>query len=158
MGIDITLRSVLTAEACEAIGERLRASGETDPDRMTAAFAETGAYFRDPYNCFGLLPMLEVDLYPLLAEDDTLPIDAARELLVVVESRPLTLEHVKIAVCGSRQRPLMSSIEDFMNPTPITVDEINWPATYARLTEKREQLIALLRRSIELNEPLECSL
>jgi hypothetical protein len=171
MGIDITLRSQFTEEVYEPILERWRS---TEPIRDGAdgkrycsehaawanaiygLYEETGAYFREPYNCFALLPMLDVNIRPLISEDETLPIEAARHLLAVVESRPLTLEHVKHAVCGSRQRAVINSFEEFMNPAPIEHDEINWPATYAWLTKKHERLIALLRRSIELDEPLLC--
>jgi hypothetical protein len=68
MGADISLRSVLTDEVHKAILERVaienHRSIKTSADVLQVAeaiytaLAETGAYFRDPYNRFGLLPML----------------------------------------------------------------------------------------------------
>jgi hypothetical protein len=158
MGLDITLRSAFTEEVYEPILERWRSAKPRDgkdgerycsehikwAGAIYGLYEETGAFFREPYNCFALTPMLDVDIHPLISEDDsTLPIEAARYLLAEIESRPpLTLEHVKIAVCGSQQRPVIG---------------VDWPATYAWLTKKRELLIALLRRSIELGEPLHVS-
>jgi hypothetical protein len=164
MGLDIHLPSIFTDEVCEAVCERVsktHAPGDVDRiiDAAYAGYAETGGYFRDPYNRFGLLPILDIDIYPLVSEDGTLPIEAARFLLAEVESRELTPASIEAAILGSPTHPMVAMSEHLLGirPPDPDRDNIDWLATYAWLIKKRETLIALLRRSIELNEPLHCS-
>jgi hypothetical protein len=175
MGADISLRPVLTDEVHKAIIERAvenHRSIKTSADVMQVgagaiytALEETGAYFRDPYNRFGLLPMLGMswgaDVGPLLSEDGLLPIEAARHHLGEIESRPLTPANIEAAITGPPPHPVIAWMErsGFIEPYPDpAIDDIDWPAIHARLTNKRKQLIALLRRSIELDERLLCDI
>jgi hypothetical protein len=170
MGLDICLRSEFTEEMIRTVSDRVRKSypprWEAESQKnateyvnaIYAGYAETGAYFRDPYNRFGLLPILDIDIYPLISDDCTLPIEAARFLLAEVESRELTPASIEVAIIGAPPNGLIEHMEKFNGgPPDPAIDNIDWPAITAWLTKKRETLIALLRRSIELNEPLHCS-
>jgi hypothetical protein len=168
MGVDIELRSVLTAEVHEAIVERALAQlpkpdSIEDFERIAQAsydaVAATGAYFRDPYNRFGLLPVLGMDwlddVGPLLSADELLSIEGARHLLVEIERRPVTSEAIADALDGPGD-PMTAWMEKHGAAKPAA--DIDRGAVFDFLIEKRRQLMALLRRSIELGEPLHCSL
>src|SRR5258708_6958470 len=100
-----------------------------------AALMATGGYYRQPYNCSGLLPVLGLswddDIFPMLDHKRMLPIDGARHFLTALECRPIS----------------PSDVEDAGDPVEMT----------AHWTKRREILMALLRRSIETNEPLHVS-
>jgi hypothetical protein len=93
---------------------------------------------------------------PLLSDDWTLPIEAARYLLAELEARPVAAAMVDDM--HARPGPLEALSESWGFAEPLTADEIDKEAALAHLVRKRKVLMALLRRSIETNEPLQCKL
>jgi hypothetical protein len=173
MGADIYLRSVMTEEFETAIVDReLRdltpGTSFDTANAMYAALAETGGYFRDPYNRFNLLNALGMDwgeVQPLLSPDRKLPIEGARRLLAELERRWVMQGAVDNAMLGPANTPLGKMLEEVAAVLPEgsvwprqAKPGEDWSEVLPWLSKKRSQLIALLRRSIELNEPLECSL
>jgi hypothetical protein len=80
--------------------------------------------------------------------------------LAEIESRPLTPANIEAAIIGPPPNPVIGWMErsGFGGPPDPAIDDIDWPAIHAQLTNEREQLIALLRRSIKLNERLVCDI
>jgi hypothetical protein len=173
MGANITLRSVLTPEKANAVvdrAHRARAGNDKNVKALIYATAEaTGAYFYDPYNAANILAALgmawQKDVKPLLKNygnhehlDDEgevlmvaggeLPVEAARHLHAQLESKPVTREIVGM-VCIEHDLLEKMHIDDG------EVFAFLHEAMFA-LTQYRKVLMALLRRSIELNEPLWC--
>jgi hypothetical protein len=96
-----------------------------------AMYPDTG-YFRDSYNNSSLFWVLGLswwnDTGDLLDDDGNLSVDNARKLLAMVESAPLDIPD------GAGKK------------------------AEAYFTEKRARFIAFLKRAIELNEPIYCSI
>lgn len=105
-------------------------------------------YFRDSYNNTSLFWLLGLSWWQLSEElcdgDRNLPVDKARELLARLEAMPVTPEMVE--AWAARMREKGGVVFD---------DEDNsvkgWGEMFA---EKHKKFCALLRQSIELNEPL----
>jgi hypothetical protein len=163
MGADISLRSVLTDEVHRAIVERAVDQTKNPVDAIQAAYdalEATGAYFRDPYHGLGLLQVLDMDwsrdFGPLLSDDRTLSVEAARHFLAELEQRPITSERIDDAIDRpSAGLPAWMEKHGLQEPPD---DGIDRAALLAGLDNKRSQLMALLRRSIELGEPLVCDI
>ena len=97
----------------------------------------------------------------MLNSEGYLPVERARELLAMIEARPLTKErltqhyfdHITHSV---EQHPitgwLFRSLRELTPPPP------DFDYLVAFLRQRRTELIALLKKSIALNEPLLCSL
>jgi hypothetical protein len=171
MGVDISLRSQMNDDLYCAIVEREAEAAKLrenqGPDAVIGymnaiykALEDTGNYYREGYNRFGLLPHLGLswhdDVAPLLSEDRTLPINAARHFLVELESRPVS--PAMTDTTHERAGPMEKLVESEGMIEPPTADDIDHEATFEHLVRKRKVLIALLRRSIETNEPLDVSL
>jgi hypothetical protein len=178
MGVDIELRSVFTEDVAEAACARARRDGgdpreyqhASDPREYLQAigaiydaYAATGGHFRDPYNASGLFHALGWDwddVGQMLDADHLLPIPAARHLLAELEARPLTPAMVEDIYTGRAKRAATLTVihtvvgePEYEIPSPEQMAVMT-----ARLIKKRATLMALLRRSIDLNEPLHCSL
>jgi hypothetical protein len=71
----------------------------------------------------------------------------------MIEARPLTKERIiaryldELLQSASEQYPLINKFDDAAESNAIVY-----------LRKRREQLLEILRKSIELNEPLVCSL
>jgi hypothetical protein len=106
-----------------------------------AMYPEEG-YFRDSYNASSVFQVMDLSWWELgdalLDESNHLPIDKAKVLLADIEQCPITYEKV---TAHYEQHKLHESKE--------SIDE--W---FKYFVEKREWFMALLRKSIELNEPL----
>ena len=158
MGVDIYLNSIwdpwFEAHGKVAVERVFAEHPDSNDGRLAAfiaaikAYESSGGYFHNAYsapdvmfamglNWFGtVLPMLE-------GPDDHLPVGRARELIAMIEARPLTN---------------MRLIRNFyLELTPPALDPDFEPLA-AFLRTRREQLLAILRKSIEFDEPLLCSL
>jgi hypothetical protein len=165
MGCDISLRSVFTEDV---MNEALRKAGESnDPGKFYAEALATGGYFREAYNRYSLIAALGMDwnedVGPLLNDKGELSIAGARHLLAELEVRPVSPAMVDDVCAGrSRLHPGVRVMQEQLGelaenavPGPQEGDQAFFTD---HLIKRRELLMALLRRSIELNEPLECSL
>lgn len=152
MGADVYLRSVFDANKKKAEPKFKRAVAARDKapkgpardkaqERVDAAFGELfgPGYFRDPYNGTTFLDKLDlswwVDIVPRL-NDGKLPIDQARWF--INELRTRTLDDAKML--------------------EVTAPDSTLEETRKFYEKDRADLIALLEKSIELDEPLDCSL
>jgi hypothetical protein len=130
--------------------------------------AASGGYFRNGYNAGDVMWAMGLSwpdtVMPMLDADDRLPIERARELLAMIEARPLTREvigrhYLENMTNGREQHPTTGPIAwivdgaEAANKLPPDFDRI-----CQFLQQKREDLLAILRKSIEMNEPLVCSL
>jgi hypothetical protein len=194
MGADISLRSVVTEDVHKAVMHEVMAEAEgkaadralTGPELILVLnecyerLAETGGYFRDPYNESGLLPALGMDwgrdVGPMLNENGELPIDGAHHLLAEITARPITPAMVDDVFAGrGTPHPMVAFmrqvheelgadvriqgfVEEMRPGEPPRVGVLDEVGFAQHLTKRRARLMALLRRSIELEEPLECSL
>jgi hypothetical protein len=189
LGADIYLRSVATDAVQEAVCQSLMPPGGTiiAPAEVISALnqyyerlAETGGYFRDPYNESGLLPALGMDwgrdVSPLLDSARTLPIAGARHLLVEIEQRPITPAMVEEILAGrGTPHPMVAFmrrireefgddlhiaglVEKTRPDEPLRPGQFDAQGFMRHLIKRRARLMRLLRRSIEQNEPLLCNL
>jgi hypothetical protein len=81
-----------------------------------------------------------------------LPVERARELIGMLEARPLTrARYASHLSWGHGNGPMQKMLDKMVGePTPLPdIDE-----AFAFVSKKRTQLLAILRKSIELNEPL----
>lgn len=188
MGADIYLRSVATDAVQEAVHQSLLPEGTTIAptgliniaNQYFERLAETGGYFRDPCNESGLLPALGMDwgrdVSPLLDSACMLPIAGARHLLAEIEQRPITPAMIE-DVFADRGTPhpmvklmrqmraesgddghVAGLVEEVRPGKPSRPGQLDAQGFMRHLIKRRARLMALLRRSIELNEPLLCSL
>lgn len=121
-----------------AMYERLQRDVKVAYSRMYGV-----GYFRDSYNSYGLFAQTDLswwqDVVPLLNEDGCLPIENARKLADMVRSAKLDLSAAERVAAEQKDAP----------------PEEGWEVFYET---ERAQLLTLIERSIELGEPLECSL
>jgi hypothetical protein len=178
MGADLRLKSIFDPWFAD-----FEARGGLDPavtdagDRIArtyTAYESSGGYLRNGYNAGDVMWAIGLSWHttvlPMLDDKRQLPVDRARELVAMIEERPLTRErvaqHALENMDDDEQHPVMGSVmamahhaeeEVTRRPPPPTlppdIDDL-----FGFLSRKRAILLALLRKSIELNEPLECSL
>jgi hypothetical protein len=177
MGVDIFLESVWKAfepkmDRWERERETVRRPNQSVEEavgainNMYAFMVSSGGYFRGAYNQSDVMPAMGLswnDVYQMLDDDGRyLPVGKARDLLAMIEARPITKEaytkHYLQIRAGMHNGPVGEVLEVLGNGN-AAVD------TYAPLDEwfdnavsHRDTLIGLLRKSIELNEPLLCSM
>ena len=165
MGADVVLKSVLRA-FLDTPGEPC--GPECVDFTQCECLKDSGGYFRDAYNAWDLLWALGLgwnkDVLPMLITDERLlPISAVGGLIAAIEERPLTRERVESHylenVCdGIVRHPVTAALVVAATGAPGRFSPPDFASYYAALLKKREQLLALLRKSIELDEPLICSL
>jgi hypothetical protein len=143
-----------------------------------------GKYFRNSYNDEDVMRAMGLSWWgtvlPMLYDVEQrtwLPVQRARELLALIEARPLTDEGLALhysahITSGLNEHPITGPIESILaaslpelndgNAGPSLPPDFFVPPdfeSWARsLRECREDLIAILRKSIELNKELDCSL
>jgi len=143
----------------------------TPLDPIHAAFrASGGAYFNgldatDPLAAAGLR---WPDVFATCEEDFGdwlhLPVANARALISALEARPPTREQFirRLLELGyGRSGPVQKFVNDLLAdagqppaPTPKNLSPEDVDKLLAQVTERREELLRLLRKSVELNEPL----
>jgi hypothetical protein len=186
MGVDITLNSIWepwfadfeARNGFEALlGDKKKdtaAEGLARASRIYHAYESSGGYFRNGYNTGDVMWAMGLSwrgtVRPMLDGEHRLPVDRARELVAMIEERPLTRErvaqHALENMDDDEQHPLTGPImamahraeeEALGRPRPPMMPP-DFEELFGFLSRKREVLLALLRKSIELNEPLECSM
>jgi hypothetical protein len=178
MGIDIYLNSIWQPFLAdwEKRGSPPPAEHDNPIQIMEARFeyfASSGGYFRNGYNGGDIMWAMGLSwsrtVSPMLDKKHRLPIEDARKLLSMIEERPLTKErlaahYLKNMTDGTDQHPITGPLqeaiaealggeEDTQRPLP---PDFEYFAGF--LSKKREQLLTILRKSIERNEPLVCSM
>jgi hypothetical protein len=139
----------------------------------------SGGYFRNSYNAGDIMWAMGLSwpetVLPLLDDESDLPIPRARELIELIEARPLTRERVALHMfenmtSGVNEHPTTGLIERVMekvmadehgedsSPPPPKSPPPDFDQLFGFLNQRRNELLAILRKSIELNERLHCSL
>jgi hypothetical protein len=134
--------------------------------------------FRNSYNDSDVMWAMGLSwrdtVRPILDADGRLPVQRARELLALIEEHPLTdpwlTEHyVQRVGTGGNEPPTaeLVAVSDWEVPEGMRT-QLRLPPglrlgppidVWAEFLQKRrDELIAILRKSIELDEPLVCSL
>jgi hypothetical protein len=160
MGMDIYLRSIHEPFVANLKGKGWRT---TDLQALFDKLRESGGYFRNGYNVGDVMWAMGMswdDIFPLLDRGCRLSIYHARELIGMIEARPLTKEsiathYLKNMTNGVNEHPKTGAtfrrIENVVEPpTPDFENVVHI------LQLRREELLVILRKSIELNEPLLC--
>lgn len=130
-----------------------------------------GGYFRNSYNLGDVMWAMGLSwpdtVGSMLDSDGYLPLERARELLAMIEAKPLTKERLTQHYFGHmtngvEQHPITGLIarslpgeNNMVLPAPPPPD---FYCLAAFLQQRRTELIAFLKKSIALNEPLLCSL
>jgi hypothetical protein len=122
--------------------EGMKAEWQAKVEKYFDAMHPEDGYFRDSYNASSVFQVMDLSWWELgdklLDETAHLPVDKAKELLAMIEQRPISYERV---TAHYEQHDLHESKQ--------SIDE--W---FKYFVTKREKFMALLRKSIELNEPL----
>jgi hypothetical protein len=162
MGADIYLQSIYEPWMAEYEKQPLPALGRIDSteDLLAACsnafddFRASGGYFRNGYNSGDVMMAMGLSWWgtvlPMLDADGRLPIDRARELLAMIEARPLTREVVALHY--------LAMAEAMAQPHADRDRRAEIDSLHRFVVQRREELLTILRKSIELNEPLVCSL
>lgn len=179
MGVDIYLESIWKPFEEKLQREPLPVLG---PDQspldlvtdMYDRYRATGGYFRNGYNAGDVMWASGLSwsmVAEMLDQNQYLPVERARELVKMIEARPLTRDHVVahiFSVMGNGH-PVTKNIERIAEEAkqemrgevpaprrPPTQEEIDNAVAF--LNARRDELLTILRKSIELDEPLLCSL
>jgi hypothetical protein len=179
MGVDIYLHSIWRPY-CEAnnVEQQMASLCEACGGDPAAALTElyrqdelSGGYFRNGYNWGDIMWAIglswSADVGSRLDAEGRLSIDHARELVAMIEARPLIRERIGRHVPenmtdGVQQHPIAGPI--FSRLAAATGHELapllppEFESLSQFLVDRRERLLAILRKSIALSEPLEISL
>jgi hypothetical protein len=179
MGADIYLQSIW-----KPFDEKLSQTPPPQPsafenvEAFSAAFFEearaSGGYFRNGYNAGDLMWALGLswhDTVSPMLDQGYLPIARARELIAMIEARPLTRERVAAhifehmtngidehPVNGYLQRMMAEVAAEVRGELPPKLSPPDLDHLLGFLHKRREELLTILRKSIELDEPLYCEL
>jgi hypothetical protein len=188
MGVDIYLNSIWEPfwsafEGSLADGrlqkEVDRAMAAHDIEKATTvvydAYRASGGYFRNGYNAGDVMWAMGLswsgDVGPMLDAKHFLSIENARKLVAMIEARPLTRERIARHILehmtdGKGPHPVTGPTFALMNEAyaeatgdaapPLRPPDFEKLSTF--LLKRREELLVILRKSIELDEPLEISL
>ena len=176
MGADIYLQSVWKPLMSPSLPPKIETADlEAAINLQFDHMGSSGGYFRNGYNSGDIMWAMGLSWHDtvgsMLDERGCLPIERARELIAMIEARPLTRERVAAHVFvnktdGVEPHPfngqLMQSMHEAVAEAtgqtlppkaPPDIDHL-----FRFLNTRRNQLLEILRKSIELNEPLLCSL
>jgi hypothetical protein len=173
MGVDIYLESIFNpftenfegSVADRRIQRRMRENPVRGVEMFYEVFRSSGGYFRNAYNCTDVMAAIGLSwgtVYAILDDKHRLPIERARELIAMIEARPLTradyARHLE-SYGGGPLHNMMEQIKEEVTGEPpegVTPEEYahQIDAAFAFTSERREQLLAILRKSIAMNEPL----
>jgi hypothetical protein len=122
--------------------EGMKAEWQAKVEKYCDAMHPEDGYFRDSYNATSVFQVMDLSWWELgdrlLDETDHLPIEQAKELLAMIELRPIVYERVTTHYEQNKLHESKQSIDEW----------------FKYFVAKREKFMALLRKSIELNEPL----
>jgi len=182
MGADIYLQSVWKPfeEKQSQMPPPLPSAFESEADfaGFTSDYFDemraSGGYFRNGYNAGDIMWALGLswqDTVSPMLDQGYLPIARARELIAMIEARPLTrervaahiFEHMTNGFCehpvnGYLQRMMAEVAAEVRGELPQKLSPPELDHLFGFLDKRREELLTILRRSIELNERLHCSL
>jgi hypothetical protein len=188
MGADIYLQSIYKAfkekqSAPIAPWDESTESIEDFTNRFFDADRASGGYFRNGYNAGDIMWAMGLSWNGTVSSmlDDKegigmgyLPIAKARELVEMIEARPLTRERVAVHIfqnmtSGKHEHPLsgpiMQKVEEAIAAEngeepqeQLPLEPPNLDEMFGFLNTHRDQLLAILRKSIEVDEPLYCDL
>jgi hypothetical protein len=176
MGADIALLSVWTPFRVTTIDPMEPPEIESGADAVAFqnfiyALSETsGGYFRNAYNENDVMAAMGMSWWgtvlPMLDDDCRLPIDKAKELIAMIEAKPLTKDtlgrHYLEMSSGMYSHRGIDKLKAELKREGHEVHEREFDVRfddYLRVVNtKRDRLLAILRRSVELDEPLLCSL
>jgi hypothetical protein len=177
MGADLYLNSVWKpwwANNNERVLNTPKIDATSDASSISAAATKmydemraSGGYFRNGYNSGDVMWAMGLSwpftVGEMLDSEGYLPVERARELLAMIEARPLTKEkltHHYFDHMTNEQHPITGWIarslgqgNNIVLPAPLP----DFDCLAALLQQRRTELIALLKKSIALNEPLLCS-
>jgi hypothetical protein len=172
MGVDIYLQSIWKPFAETFSPPKPTAPLENAADAVAFltgrfdAMRASGGYFRNGYNSGDVMRAMGMSwhdtVYPMLDDQGHLPIERARELIAMIEARPLTREQVathllKNFTSGHWVRP--SDHDAILEATAGQTGpkaEPDFDHLSGFLNARRDELLAILRKSVELDEPLIC--
>jgi hypothetical protein len=128
----------------------------------------SGGYFRNSYNANDVMWAMGLSWWdlviPMLDENGLLPIARARELVAMIEARPLTREalarhFLENVVDGDNKHPISSLVVHDLITRAISVPKTLPPEfeSFASfLVKKRADLLTFLKKSIVLGERIAC--
>jgi hypothetical protein len=174
MGVDLYLNSVWEPWCADNMERVLNepdvettsdaASNAAAASKMFDEMRASGAYFRNGYNSGDVMWAMGLS-WPhtvggMLDSEGYLPVKRARELLAMIEARPLTKERLTQhyfdhITQGVEQHPITGWLFRRLRGLPTLPP--NFETFAAFLRQRRTELIALLEKSVALNEPLLCS-
>jgi hypothetical protein len=165
MGADLYIESQWAPQSERVISEA--GDGPDAINKFYQAARATGAYFHNSYNVYDVMFAMGLSWWktaiPML-EDNGLPIHRARELVDMIEARPLnkqTFSRHYFEVATGTTNPIIAPL---IHNLPAETDKPSQPPVpsfeelLSVLQRRRDELLAILRKSIELNEPVVCSL
>jgi hypothetical protein len=171
MGVDIYLNSVWEPWFAEF---EAKDKGEeilghiTSSDEATRAINElfevyrsSGGYFRNAYNGTDVMVAMGLSwdtVSPLLDAEQRLPIERARELLAMILARPIEREQFARHLASYGNGPVQRFMDEAIGRPPPVAWKFDLDEMLTFVCERRAQLIAILRKSIALDEPLLCQL
>jgi hypothetical protein len=183
MGADIYLRSIWKPflEKLELSPAPAPSAFESEADVeafMSGRYDEmraSGGYFRNGYNAGDVMWAMGLSwqdtVKPMLDRGCHLPMPRARELIEMIEARPLTrdgvgahvYEHMTAGVephptTGPFVQMAHEAIAEAQGVKPREKLPPDFDRLFGFLNTRREELLTLLRKSIELDEPLYCDL
>jgi hypothetical protein len=154
-----------------------RSVHEAMPDELQRFFDEaraSGGYFRNGYNAGDIMWAIGLCWHavaPMLDEQGYLPIPRARELVEMIEARPLTRERVAAHIFehmtnGIEPHPTTGPLVQVLQQVVAEAEGVelqpkrppDLDVLFGFLNKRRDELLTLLRKSIELGEPLYCDL
>jgi hypothetical protein len=175
MGADIYLQSIFKPFMKKFSGIHFDPETDHPEDFMNAHFdalRSSGGYFRNGYNHGDVMYAMGLSWHdtvsPMLNKRGRLPVARARKLLAMIEARPISREHVVVLMtAGDDPHPgvtqLLRMVDEVAKETGVAVETsvekpLDIDHVHGFLNTRRDQLLVILRKSIELNEPLYCEL
>ena len=166
MGVDIFLNSLWQPFEAKYKEPKL---DERDPEasmnRIYDEMRASDGYFRNGYNSGDVMWAMGLswaNVRLMLDSDFFLPVASARELIDTIEAHPLTRErvaaHISEHMAGGVDQPgnIQQMLEDMIG-RPRSLEVPDTDRLFAFLNARRDQLLTILRKSVDLNEPLHCS-
>jgi hypothetical protein len=171
VGADLYLNSVWDAWRAknQELFRNAPASDATSDDastngKMFDEIRASGGYFRNSYNSDDVMWAMGLS-WPdtvgvLLDSEGYLAVERTRELLAMIAARPLTKERLTqhyfdYIIHGIEQHPITGWLFQSLGGLPTVPPDFDNLAVLLR--RRRKELIAILKKSIALNEPLLCS-
>jgi hypothetical protein len=147
----------------ETVDDLARAAGD-----IFDSYRASGGYFRNGYNSGDVMWAMGLswrgDVGEILDSEHRLSIDHARALIAKIEARPLTRERIAQHIfehmtSGVLDHPVSGQTQKLLDAAvgetrPLAPPNIDVMSTF--LCKRRDELLTILRKSVELREPLLC--